>query len=78
MKKRIKSISEAFSMQPITLQVTEEDKRSKLHPENDIKEIKQKGKQVNTDKMITIYCGYNYDGKMLFEYVAESVNVHYF
>jgi len=78
MEQRIKSISEAFSMQPITLQVVEEDKRSKFDPENDIKEIRQEGKQVNTDKMISVYRGYNYDGKMLFEYVMESVNVRYF
>lgn len=57
MEQRIKSISEAFSMQPITLQVTAEDKRSKFDSENDVKEIKQEGKQVNTDKMISVYRG---------------------
>ena len=78
MKQKIKSISEAFSMQPITLEVTREDKRSNFDHENDIKEIKQEGKQVNSDKMISVYRGYNYDDKMLFEYIVESVNVHYF
>jgi len=78
MEQRIRSITEAFSLEPLTLQVTTEDNRSKSTPEKDIKEIKQEGQQVATDKMINVYRGYNYDGKKLFEYIAESVNVHYF
>lgn len=78
MEQKIKSISEAFSTQPRVLQVTAKHERFKFDPENDVKEIKQEGKQVNTDKIISVYRGYNYDGKMLFEYVMESVNVHYF
>jgi hypothetical protein len=78
MKEKIKSITEAFSMQPITLTITEPDKRSAFNPENDIKEIKQEGKQVNENKMINIYVGYDFDGNKIFEYIAETVNVHYF
>jgi len=78
MEQRIRSITEAFSREPLILRVTTEDNRSKFTPENDIKEIKQEGQQVSTDKMISVYCGYNYDDKKLFEYIAEAVHVHYF
>lgn len=77
MEQKVKSISEAFSMQPITLTIVEESKRSKFDPENDIKEIKLEGKQISSDELISVYKGYNFDGKILFEYVAKTVNVHY-
>ena len=71
MKQKIKSISEAFSMQPITLSVV--DKPTSFDPENSIKEIKLEVMDENTN----VYVGYNFDGKKLFEYIAKTVNVHY-
>ena len=68
---KIKSISEAFSMQPITLRVV--DKPTSFDPENSIKEIKLEV----MDETTNVYVGYNFDGKKLFEYIAKSVNVHY-
>ena len=68
---KIKSISEAFSMQPITLSVV--DKPTSFDPENSIKEIKLEV----MDETTNVYVGYNFDGKKLFEYIAKSVNVHY-
>lgn len=68
---KIKSISEAFSMQPITLSVA--DKPGSLYPENSIKEIKLEV----LDEKTNVYVGYNFDGKKLFEYLSKSVNVHY-
>ena len=71
---KIKSISEAFSMQPITLSVTEPNKRLEFsNPKDHIKEIKDIGIDGES-----YYVGYNYDGKKLFKYVGKSVNVHYF
>ena len=68
---KIKSISEAFSIQPITLSVV--DMPTSLNPENSIKEIKLEV----MDETTNVYVGYNFDGKKLFEYIAKSVNVHY-
>ena len=69
---KIKSISEAFSMQPITLSVV--DKPTSFDPENSIKEIKL---EIQPNDATEIYVGYNFDGKKLFGYIAKSVNVHY-
>ncbi len=67
----IKSISEAFSMQPITLSVVE--KPSKINPQDSIKEIKK----MQIGQYEWAYIGYNFEGKTMFEYLAKSVNVHY-
>jgi hypothetical protein len=68
----IKSISEAFSMQPIPLSVV--DNPNSFNPENSIKEIKLEV----MDETTNVYVGYNFEGKKLFQYLAKSVNVHYF
>lgn len=68
---KIKSISEAFSMQPRTLSV---DKiRSNFNPDESVKEIvlERSGEDSYS------YVGYNFEGKMLFKYLEHSVNVHY-
>lgn len=69
---RIKSISEAFSMQPNTLSVV--DKPARFNPESSIKEIKLEA----MDEATAVYVGYNFDGKKIFQYIAKSVNVHYY
>lgn len=71
---KIKSISEAFSMQPITLQVVSENQRSKFDPSQDIEKIELEVMDENTN----IYVGYNFDGEKKFQYITTSVNVHYF
>ena len=73
MKDKVKSISEAFSMQPITLTVTDPERRTKFDPSQDIERIELEVMDENTN----IYVGYNFDGKKLFEYIAKTVNVHY-
>jgi len=70
MKNKVKSITEAFSMQPATLSIV--DKPAKFNPKDSIKEIKLE--IVNGD--LNVYTGYNFDGKRLFMYNAKSVNVH--
>jgi hypothetical protein len=71
METKVKSISEAFSMQPITLTIV--DMPTSFSPENSIKEIKLEV----MDETTNVYVGYNFDGKKLFQYISKSVNVHY-
>lgn len=73
MKNEIKSITEAFSMQPISLTINNENARSAFEPVSDIKKIVLEVMDENTN----IYVGYNSLGKKIFQYLAKSVNVHY-
>jgi len=75
---KIKSISEAFSMQPIVINVVKEP--NQFNPEQSCKEILLKCNQIfsSTGSGIYTYCGYNFDGKKIFQYIASAVNVHYF
>ena len=73
---RIRTISEAYSMQPITLTVVETP--ASFNPEDSIKEIKLEVRNYITDVSTDFYVGYNFEGKKIFEYVAAAVNVHYF
>ena len=70
--KRIKTITEAFSMQPVTLTISL--KRSSFNPEDDIEIIKLEKLDNNTN----VYIGYNFDKQEKFRYLEKSVNVHYF
>jgi hypothetical protein len=71
-KLEIKSISEAFSMQPIKLIVL--DDPYPFDNNQSVKEIKLEVLDQNTN----VYVGYNFDGKKIFQYLEKSVNVHYF
>jgi hypothetical protein len=71
----IKSISEAFSMQPVNLIVSE--KEGSFNPEDNIKEIKLEHLYVGADAY-PFYVGYNFKGEKRFQYKAETMNVHYF
>jgi len=73
-EQKVISISEAFSMQPITITVTNPDKRSLSDPSGDIERIELESMDENTN----VYVGYNFEGKKMFQYLANSVNVHYF
>ena len=75
-EQRIKSISEAFSMQPAGFSVIEEEPiegTKHLH----IKEIKREMIQVASDPDM-YYVGYNWNGDKMFQYLASSVNVRFF
>ncbi len=75
MAQGIKSITEAFSMQPITLSIDKKEIRTGLtNKEDDIKEIKLEVLDPSTN----IYVGYNYNGKKMFAYLTTAVNVHYY
>lgn len=80
---KIKSITEAFSMQPATIETKEQfmyDNALKANPKYAItfcKEIKAETLQVDSDKACNFYVGYNFNGDKMFEYLQSSVNVHY-
>lgn len=72
---KIKSITEAFSMQPTTIMVVSQD--SKFKRVDSCKEIVIETHRVDSEKECDFYVGYNFEGKKLFEYLRSSVNVHY-
>lgn len=75
---RIKSIVEAFSMQPETLQVSETNV-GYWKPEEAIKEIKlEQSEGLYDNEPEYYYRGYNFEGVLLFQYIARTVNVKYF
>jgi len=74
---KIKSIVEAFSMQPEILQV-QKTKEGFWKPDEACKEIKLEVlDHIYDESPTSYYVGYNFDGKKLFQYLAKSVNVHY-
>lgn len=84
MSETIKSITEAFSMQPNCFEVCntpESEIRNGIkmvHNHNGcIKEIVPETRQVASDKQCNYYVGYNFNGEKMFEYLQSSVNVHY-
>lgn len=74
---KIKSISEAFSMQPLLLPVLTENQLNANYDKSDsAKEIKKEVVRIDGEPT-EVYVGYNPDGKKIFQYLAKSVNVHY-
>ncbi len=72
MSLKIKSITEAYSMQPETLSIRTEREKKRFNPTSkDCEYIQKEG--IDT----IYYIGYNFEHKMLFKYLANSVNVHY-
>lgn len=80
MSQKIESIVEAFSMQPAVFRITKE--LSQFHePETTLKNIEREETVVGFDSgnpiQITCYIGYNHNGNKMFQYMANTVNVHY-
>lgn len=74
----IQSITEAFSMQPVCLRVmTEQEYQTFYSKETATKEIKKEVMRIDGEPT-EVYVGYNFEGKKIFQYLAKSVNVHYF
>lgn len=76
---KVKSITEAFSQQPAYFSIT--DKPSSFDPKSSIAEIVLENHTIGTNCGDPVeqlyYVGKNFDGEMIFRYVANSVNVHY-
>lgn len=86
MNEKIKSISEAFSMQPSTRYVTTQENYGLYHENKpsaaaQIAEIKLEtveiGRKYGDPIEDLYYVGYNFDGKKLFQYLALTVNVEF-
>jgi hypothetical protein len=80
---KIKSITEAYSQQPSTMSVLNENHFASYYDKpNACKEIKFETIQIGFecgDAVECLYCvGYNFDGKKLFQYKANAVNIHFF
>jgi hypothetical protein len=79
MEQKIKSISEAYSMQPACISVSNKDKvYAKEYNYLHILEIKLETLQVGTNTQADFYVGYDFNGNKSFQYLANSVNVHYY
>jgi hypothetical protein len=77
---KIKSITEAFSMQPNYFQTTSLERYINSNEATRgtlCKEIVSENRQVDSDKQCSFYVGYNFDGEKIFEYLQSSVNVHF-
>ena len=72
---KIKSITEAFSMQPNYFSVCAYDHK---HGDECLKEINEELQPDGENILIKYYVGWNFNDKMIFKYLANSVNVHYF
>lgn len=76
----IKSISEAFSMQPKHIE-TMKSNENYYDKQNACKEIKLErlciGSRCGDPVEEMYYVGYNFEGKKIFQYIANTVNVHY-
>ena len=73
---KIKSISEAFSMMPITLSVVESP--CEFNPKDSIKRIELEMINHGMDDEMNVYRGYNFEDELKFQYNSKSVHVHYF
>lgn len=78
----IKSITEAFSMQPTCTYVTTEDVRKHYKTDNDIKSIKLEevmiGNNSSTCDFVMMYVCYGWDEKIKSKHIAKAMNVQYF
>ena len=80
MGQKIKTITEAFSMQPATWMTTNPDSKF-LNEETNCKEIKletlQIGYECGNPVELLSYVGYNFKGVKIFQCIATAVNVTY-
>lgn len=80
MKNKIKSVAEAFSMQPIYWEVKGESENFS-RKDYKIKEIVLELVTVgnpDTGEAFWMYSAYNYDNKLIHQWHPKSVNVTYF
>jgi len=76
--RRIKYITEAFSMQPICMNVTELEPESNGGKMNSIKFITLEKVTFGEKDEQMMYCGYNFYAERIFQFIYNSVNVGYF
>jgi hypothetical protein len=80
--RRIKYMTEAFSMQPITMNVTEDEPVSNGGKMNCCKKIIFEklvvGHKCGDPVEELFYCGYNFYDERIFQFLHNSVNIGYF
>ncbi len=82
---KIKSIKEAYSREPAIHEVSTQEtynefEKFKHYPDMLIKEIRIEQINIGDPAIVDVfmaYVGYNFEGKKLFQYRVDSVNVHY-
>lgn len=84
MNPKIKSISEAYSMQPNKLETSTkeryDDYKNLEARKSFIAEIKMETVIIGANgfqEPVVMYVGYSFEGQKLFQYLANSVNVHF-
>lgn len=77
---KIKSISQAFSMQPVTISTMKSNEHYYDKPRA-CKEIRLEtvciGRKCGDPVEELYYVGYNFEGEKIFQYIANTVNVHF-
>jgi hypothetical protein len=74
MEQKIIMITEAFSMQPNYYAIVKEPSKSK--PEYSCKEIILEKIEIDGE-YLDFYCGYNFEGLKIFQFLAKTVNVSF-
>lgn len=75
-KGRIFSITESYSHNPVTIEVGQMFQIN--GEETKVKSIVDEEFDVGGGKLRIFYCGYDVEGNILFKYISDSVNVHYY
>lgn len=79
MNQKIKSITEAFSMQPESFHVYKVKGNEDCLRPTLIAEIRlEESAGLYDNEPEYYYKGYNFQGQLLFQYIARTVNVQYF
>lgn len=74
---KIKSITEAYSLQPFHHEIVPDPLRHSFPSPGDcLMDIKCEKINIDGDS-ISYYCGYSWNGNLLFQYRANSVNIQY-
>ena len=74
---KIKSVTEAFSTQPVSMTVGIRLNNQLKKEIIELKEIKQENVHFQGDPY-SFYCGYDNKGNKVFQWRAESCNVNFF
>jgi len=78
MKQKIKTVTEAYNMQPCSQYIGSSVRNAKNEVIGKIGEIKIETKQVESDRAVDMVCGYTEKGDLAFEWIRSAVNIEYF
>lgn len=82
MENKIRWVAEAYNKDAVQWNVTPErllnEEVKRLSKNSSIKEIKLEDATDIGDDLVKVYRGYNYNGELIYQWLANSVNVGYF